>query len=739
MMPNNKITIVIPIRLSSHLFEGEKRLEFIIKNVPNQYFNILIIDYGSNDKNNNILKSLDNKSHIKIYTVTLSADSPFSIGKARDIGSQHASTPIIFFHDVDFICTTEMYFNIYAEIMARDMIKNTADFFCVPIAFLNAHGTSHFIDNFKTPFINNTHHQKLLTESNEICDFIAYGSSAIVVNRYHYLRLGGHNKKFFGHGAEDYDILHKLTSFYPKGKRPSKYYKDTKSNLISEYIGFRAFFSLYGIDVFYKGISMVHLWHPTRSLPNYLQSKKNFSILKKVMKDYDKKKYFPVPLEDKNKDKKTLVLSHEKSIFIRSIRDAIPAMGSIIFIDERKFKDVKELESYCCKEKIKTIGFKNPYGNPHRLKLYQKIKNSNISFWVMDRGALPDSWFFDSLGFNYDSANYNKSKWDKKLNNDENNRVEKYINDISKGDITLEENGSRIGADQLKKRLNVKNKKILFIPFQRPSDSVCRYFSGKMQSAQGFYHFVECLIEKIDQSKWLILGKKHPLERKNPDITGLLFVENDTHINDLISIADKILLLNSGVGLLALLFNKPVIYTGRAFYGHEGMNFYAESIEEAEKLISSTLLIDKNLVNKFVYHLINNVYSFGKTEYKKTKGKEKSVQMLARSIEFEEIRGLSKDTIFLRKRGSHVSLNEPLFNSFGGSDRIIYMKSLSFFKINNKKYNTKQKIGLFLFFSLLYPFTSKNKIEKLRRNPATFFRDSKSWLVVKIGRTIGIG
>jgi hypothetical protein len=42
---------------------------------------------------------------------------------------------------------------------------------------------------------------------------------------------------------------------------------------------------------------------------------------------------------------------------------------------------------------------------------YMKVLKKNIPFIVFDRGALPDSWFLDHNGFNYDSKSYSPEAW----------------------------------------------------------------------------------------------------------------------------------------------------------------------------------------------------------------------------------------------------------------------------------------------------------------------------------------
>jgi predicted glycosyltransferase involved in capsule biosynthesis len=123
--------------------------------------------------------------------------------------------------------------------------------------FLTENGTedtlssSHYSECSENSYI----HRKIYESHKDFVEFPAYGSSAMVVNKHHYLAIGGHSREFYGHGAEDYDVLHRLSSYYSKGPKTADYYNNTKSNSIDNYHGFRAYFALYGIDVFNRGSS----------------------------------------------------------------------------------------------------------------------------------------------------------------------------------------------------------------------------------------------------------------------------------------------------------------------------------------------------------------------------------------------------------------------------------------------------------------------------------------------------
>ena len=741
---NNKklLTAIIPLRLSEQVFEATERLTRIIQTVPDDIFDILIVDYGSKEEGRKSLAHLEMQSNVSIYQHTEAADEAFSIGHARDLGAEYATTPVILFHDLDFICTTSMYRRIHIEMTNRqvDSIR-TNDFFCIPMAFLNEKGSSSFKDLIASENNSNVDNQLqtlIINHSKEYCQSVVYGSSAIVVNRYHYLSIGGHHRDFSGHGAEDYDVLHRLSHYNRKAPRTSDYYSNLSDSPLYEYVGFRSYFALHGMDVFMKGIFILHLFHPPRPIANYRQFRRNLTLLKRMMIKFDNNKIQPMPLRDRSNAKKTLLLSKKNSYFMDALRYAIPAMGEISCIDEAIFSSPEELINYLEVNKFTQVGFKNPYGNELRLDLYKAVRSKGFPYWVFDRGALPDSWFFDVNGFNADSASYHRVNWDKPLNPEAQKKVRQYIDNLCSSSATLEQNGARKNQDVLRKQLNIDGRKVVFIPFQRPTDSVCKYFSGNAKSAEGFNKIIVELADKLDPNIWMLVGKKHPLENVSPDIPGLIFAGDDTHIHDLLALADYVVVLNSGVGLLASLFNKPTIYLGEAFYGLEGINHYAKNASGIVNLLAQDISRpNQELVERFTYHLIEHVYSFGKSSYTEILRKEDGGKLsLVNDILFENIRGLSKPPIFIGPTIPELDLDEALFFGFGGRKKIAGGHQTESDVLASFSKTQRWIVKIFSFFA--QPTLTSNLKAKLRKDPERFFRDSNNKFSRWVSRLLGI-
>jgi predicted glycosyltransferase involved in capsule biosynthesis len=667
-----KISLIVCVRLVKGVYEGAQRLSLIVETVPASVYDIVIVDYGSPAEGaSQIAQIAEGHPHATIVRVEKES-APFSIGEARDIGVQHAKNDIVMFNDIDFFGPAEMYQRIAAEVSARRMRENIYDFFCVPIVSLTDIGTEKFYEQlaeFDPGQIIHEWHSIVIEHKIALFSGIVYGSSAIVSHRHNYLSIGGHNRQFTGHGAEDYDVLHRLAYTCQKSPRTNEYYRDTKSNNVREYVGFRAFFALYGIDVFQRGLFLVHLFHPKRQMPNYFQSRRNFELLAEVMVQFDKHKYQPVPLNNIWHENKTLLIVDPLSRADEVYRYATPLMGQVYRVSEKLLSSPASLLAYIEKEGFNRVGFLNPYGSSTRKALYDAVRASGVAYWVFDRGALPESWFFDPEGFNADSTTYDQSRWDTTLTETEYEAVKAYIRDLKASGDTLEANGAIRGADYWRQTFDIGQRKVLFVPLQRPNDTVIKHFADPVGDMDTFLSWVESVAAGLDPVEWAVVIKKHPLELKNPSISNVYFAPDTAHIHDLIDLSDRLLLINSGTGVVAMALERPVIYCGTPFYKIDGVNYSASSAEEVIALCQSKLGFNKTAAAQFLHHLTTRVYSFGQTDYDEAKDHTGAPVRLAKSIKFRSIRGLG-DPVHLGVPRSGISLDAPLFTSFGGREGI---------------------------------------------------------------------
>lgn len=238
----------------------------------------------------------------------------------------------------------------------------------------------------------------------------------------------------------------------------------------------------------------------------------------------------------------------------------------------------------------------------------------------------------------------------------------------------------------------------------------------------------------------MVVLKKHPLEDECPQIDGVIFSE--ANIKDLIEISDSILLINSGVGILSLLWEKPVMYAGEVFYDDDRINKKVSAYEDVLRILDSNFQPDHETVYRFLYFLIARFYSFGKFTTTQIPWEDGGRMTVTKNIDFYQIRNLGQ-------RG---------LNIYVGGDERIKRTSILFDRYKNsgmspgarhdnqagKKTSTKsqlsflQKTGVFIFRVLIGPFIQSKKVMKLRYSPHEFFVDSKSSFTRKVGKLLGL-
>ncbi|ARE39197.1 putative glycosyltransferase involved in capsule biosynthesis [Rhodovulum sp. P5] len=661
------ITVILPLRLSEiRLYDEIERLDRIAETIPKDRFQILIVDFGTCAERVGELARFSER-HEGVEILRVDDDGPFSIGRARDIGVQHAKTDIVMFHDVDFLCSADTYQRIYKEAAARKLDRKGYDFFTVPTIFLTDAGTRTYLDLFaKDPEHADWHaHNSVLRGKRAFFQHAALGSSATVINRYFYLVSGGHDPAFRGHGAEDFEFYHRLESLCRRAPRSNRYYEGIPyAN--GNFSGFRAFFALFGQDIWMRGICMVHLDHPRREVHDraYGVSSQNFSMLRRRMEDYDKAVHVIKPIGDIQVQENTLLLMSPLARPANALRMALPALGKHQFLPEDAFNTPEDVAAFVERESITQTVFLNPYGNEKRAAIYDLFRSRGLRTIAFDRGALPDSWFFDREGFLAGSGLYRRELWNHPLEPGQERHARAYIRSLREDDKHLEKNDTSMGPEYWRNRLGVGERKVIFVALQRPKDVAITTFAGPVGDFDTFLDWVNDLATSIDRTRYVVVVKTHPLETERPELDGVVWCPDGANIHDLIDLCERMVVINSGSGLIAAAFGKPVIVCGEAFYAHPGICWAATTSEELVELCQQRLVVDEDKVLRFVHYLISKAYSFGQSEYKEI-NTDGAVTKIVSNIDFSVIRCLGAYDVVLGQRSPRLPDDAFLLTSAG--------------------------------------------------------------------------
>lgn len=152
----------------------------------------------------------------------------------------------------------------------------------------------------------------------------------------------------------------------------------------------------------------------------------------------------------------------------------------------------------------------------------------------------------------------------------------------------------------------------IFVPFQVDSDTQILLQSPWIKDMRGFFRLLARVFKQLDDPQLHLIFKEHPSsESVYPDLHREAGRESHIHIvnnyltQELIKHAESVVTINSSVGIESLLFDRPVIVTGRAFYNIPGLVMKADSETELLDALQrvKTFRSDPLLRRNFLHYL----------------------------------------------------------------------------------------------------------------------------------------
>jgi hypothetical protein len=418
-------------------------------------------------------------------------------------------------------------------------------------------------------------------------------------------------------------------------------------------------------------------------------------------------------------------------------RWAVPFFGELVHIEEDK------LPSETFIEFLKTSGFArvifhNPYVNEHMLSLYRKVREHGFPYIVVERGALPNSVFFDPAGFNADSDSYHERHWNHPLSESERASTLAYMQRSIVEDDTLEEQPTRRGETATRRALKVgRGKKVLVAFLQRPSDTVIQHFIGDVGSYDNFLSLLTELPLSLPPD-WVLLVKQHPLETAQITIPGTIDA-NGCNTKDLLELADAMIAVNSGVGVLGMIFGVPVLHCGNAFYGRHGIAqkvIDKQAVNEALRHFAP----DKEKTLRFISFLVNRFYSFGLFQTRKVAWHDGSLMTATTGIDYYVLRLPGRPEMKRAMRTSvEVGHSSVLFDRYrmasGDIDIGAQKKSVASSKVTSTRAPAEKGAPARVASAKSITVTSsgtarpkngwRRKLKKLSEDPTRFFVESR--------------
>jgi predicted glycosyltransferase involved in capsule biosynthesis len=652
---NMLLTVIITIRVSPHYDMIERLRNRLLDTRIPETVSFLVVDEGSSEADAARLASTCCELGFRYLRVEGSKPH-FCAATARNIGASAATSPFIMHEDVDLFPYPGFYCDLLEEIDIQGLSRHSNRFITVPALYLSEQATEMALDG---AINKNTLIHDYLTNGPLVSTSLP-ASSAIVVNRAFYLSIGGYNDQFNGWGLEDLEFAYRLTrsanAFLPPVDLP--WLIEGGFTSFSAYRGWRSQFRLHGDMLSRKGIFIFHAWHPKdETWRNKNLHGGNKQLFKKSTAEFDAKGHTlpPLPATERGRS-----LIFGKGTFAYNMA-LMPLWGDLEVKGYQEFEEI-DITTYVAENEIDRIIFTNPYANEQRLAVYNRVKETGIPFYVVERGALTDSMFIDDSGFCCESTRYGRVHWPE-LDDDRIGRVNAYIASETSSSTALEKQGERLGGRSARHKLGLpSNKKILFVPFQSRSDTTVNYFAGDIGSFDNFVDLVRDVTKRLP-SNWVILFKKHPLSSVEETVPGAIDIGN-MHIKDVLEMADYVMLMNSGVGVLSVLFNTPVIYTAQAFYADDALNRKASTSGQVLELLQDGFAVDQESRLRFLSYLIDDFYSFGKFTVTEKVYTDNAKLTITERIDYYRVNLLGQRILDTQDRSRVTDIKAPIYDLF---------------------------------------------------------------------------
>lgn len=720
---NKSIEVIRPIRVDeSNEFLIERISNFCYdRNIPDN-ISFTIVDEGSSSVYLSKIKEECKKYAINLISLYRVSDL-FCPGRARNYGAMNSKAKYIFFQDLDLLPYDGFYNDLTDQIEIANIDKDPDQFVMIPCIYLTEEGNKVYDGS---AFSKKLFIRANFSNNSNLVERYSTGTSACLYNRIRFLQMGGFDKEFIAWGYEDLDLncrFIRKTKLFPLSKNWASDRFNFNSTI--EYEGWKSVYRLFGDINFYQGITLFHAHHPIhKSRTDY----KN--IVEKNRRHFNENLKKPQKIEalpDKNRGTS---LVFKPCAFNRN-NDILPLLGSVVLFKELQLNDAAKTIEFIKTEKISQVVFQNPYNDKLTEEVFNLCQSNDIKFLICERGALPGSCFYDDSGFLANSKYYNKEYWDKPISSCSELEIENYCQSIINAETSLEKQGNRISKLEIKKKYNCIEKKIIFVPLQRPDDTAVRKFV-RNNTYQEYLKIIENLSKTIDDYCFLV--KKHPLEDVIEGIkenANLKFVDPNENINCLISLADIIITFTSGTGLLGLVNKKRVLTFGNAFYSQDGLAKNVDDLSETIDIITNHPTLTENeieKVNRFIYYLVNEYYSFGEFRTREVKFENGKRITATTDIDLHQLICFGEKYIYPRKNKVAIDFSSGLFDRYRfaqqNQSRLSVKVDLASGQnvINDIDERTNKGTELTIH---------QRRLKKLKENPYRYFSESK-WFLLRL-------
>jgi len=587
---------------------------------------VVVVDFGSVEEHRDDLERISRDSGFD-YVYEEDLDT-FSLARARNIGAASARTDLLFFSDIDCFGERDLCRRLVRQANVLDLGACFDQVINLPVYHLNEEVSAAFFQredlSDASEWLGRALVHSVYARKGDVADFVDPSSNFFVCHRRFYDLVGGYNEKFRGHGSEDFEFTLRFALHSGQFPLPARaqedYYSPSWDSFYraKQYRGFRRLGELMAFESEAAGLRIAHLHHPRpRSSDGWYREndwkRRRFNVEVQPFLDEPARllSYDWMP-----RDKVALVLlTHRWHYeFFVPLRLAGYRLVHVLAGDTARYEATINMLEH---RTVDAVAMFNPYMHSHleMRPFFELARKSGIATIVVERGALPESWYYAP------DVSYNDADWriesveEAELSDDEIELAGEYIDALKTGASTLEGRGD---ITRTLARYGVYSRvhpRTCLVPFQLEHDIAVTQSTDGHISYEEFRTQVAELV--ADHPDILFFVKPHPLSNTDLDIAAdnVIVCTSDDNIHGLLEVVDAVICYNSGVGLLGLLHGKRVVTVGNAYYNLRGLGHPADDFAHAVHLaFESDAPFNDADVRSVVAWLLFRKYSFFKAE-----------------------------------------------------------------------------------------------------------------------------
>ena len=182
------------------------------------------------------------------------------------------------------------------------------------------------------------------------------------------------------------------------------------------------------------------------------------------------------------------------------------------------------------------------------------------------------------------------------------------------------------------------SEKYIFLPLQVFCDTQILFHATWIKNIEHLVEIAHQAVQYLPEG-WRVITKEHPesfwrYDTRAMETDRFLFA-NGNPTPDLIKNASLIVTLNSSVGLEAMLFDKPVVTLGQAFYAFDGLTQQCNSAEDVFEVFKNPEQVSFNPKDRraFLSWLANDYYLDGSFYTKTLSMNDKNKRLISRILQ----------------------------------------------------------------------------------------------------------